>query len=144
LNNNLVPFWRERLLEDQSYHNQLKCRWNELRLSTLKTSTLLNWVDNQSAFLDNAQKINFATWNILHQDLLGNNYVGGSYNKEFIYYKEWLKERLNWMNDNMFGFCDIPNNNYSIFEIQAEVDPNPFNDNIRLGLEAALPTSITL
>ena len=141
---NLVPFWWERLLEDESYQNKLKCRWNELRVTSLRTSTLLKWVDEQAEILNGPQRRNFNTWDILNDDLLGNNYIGGSYDKEITYYKEWLTKRLIWMDDNMFGFCDINNPKFELDKLKASVYPNPFNREINVLFEVAKPTSISI
>ncbi len=141
---NLVPFWWERLLDDEAYQNKLKCRWNELRVSSLRTSTLLKWIDSQVVLLNGAQQRNFTTWDILNLDLLGNNYIGGSYEKEVAYYKAWLTERLSWMDKNMFGFCDIKNPQLEFDNIQASAYPNPFTKDINVLFEVPKPTSISL
>lgn len=142
--NNLVPFWWERLLEDEQYKNQIKCRWNELRTGLLKTENLFNWIDQQTALLDEAQKRNFETWNILNTDITGNNFVGGTYDKEIDYYKNWLSNRLIWMDKNMFGFCDIHQNHLDSTTLHLTAFPNPFTNNLSLQLQVNQPSNLKI
>ena len=96
-----VPFWFERLLEDTTYQNTLKCRWYYLRQSVLKQEKLLNFIDSISYHLDDAMKRNFERWDILGTNVTPNYFVGKNYDEEIFFLKNWIIERLTWMDENI-------------------------------------------
>ena len=85
-----VPFWFERLLEDTTYQNKLKCRWHYLRQSIFQEEEILNFIDSMSDYLDYAQKRNFERWDILGTDVTPNYFVGESYDEEIVFLKTGL------------------------------------------------------
>jgi len=97
----LIPFWWDRLLQDPTFVTQLKERWSILRNSTFSESTILSKIDNYTDTLNKAGAIqnNFKTWNILTTYVWPNNYVGNTYDNENNYLKDWIKDRLVWMDD---------------------------------------------
>lgn len=101
----LVPFWWERLIEDPIYRTELKCRWLGLRNSTLSTETILNYIDDQVKYLDEAPHRNFRRWPILGKDIWPNKNVFKSYSEEITFLKQWITERLDWLDRNMPGDC---------------------------------------
>lgn len=141
---NQVPFWWSKLLEDEQYRNQLKCRWNELRASTLRTKTLNKWIDQQVEVLSNAQVRNFETWNVLSSYVDPNNYIGHTYENEVDYFKTWLNNRLEWMDLNMYGYCDIPLENEQEGALKASVYPTAFHQELTLRVMSNSPSSFTL
>tara|TARA_B100001113_G_scaffold347823_1_gene340803 strand:- start:822 stop:1373 length:552 start_codon:yes stop_codon:yes gene_type:complete len=108
-----VPFWFERLLEDTTYQKKLKCRWNYLRQSVLRDEEILNFIDSISDYLDHAQKRNFERWDILGTDITPNYFVGESYEEEILFLKNWISERLAWM-DKKIPLCNS-NQNVTMF-----------------------------
>jgi len=105
-NAHLVPFWWERLLEDSMFKNELKCRWKYLRQSTLSTASLVGAVDSVAALVDNAQQRNFKRWQILGTYVWPNKYIFSTYKEETDFLKQWLTERLKWLDQNMPGNCN--------------------------------------
>jgi hypothetical protein len=101
--------WR-RLLQDPEYLWQVKCRYNELRSSLLDTARLFAWLDRY-AFdtLSEAQLRHFMRWKILGTNPGGfNAYVASSYPDEMRRVKNWIRNRLNWMDANLQGTCPLP------------------------------------
>ncbi|NOQ74193.1 MAG: T9SS type A sorting domain-containing protein [Crocinitomix sp.] len=118
------PFWWNRLVEDESYTHELNCRWQELRMTTLHTDTILAFVTEMETYLADAAERNFQRWPILGNYVWPNNFVGDTYAEEMGYLRDWTTERLAWMDDNMFGSCEdlsIANNDLQIVKVY----PNP-------------------
>jgi len=99
------PFWFSRLLDDTIYQNKLKCRWEYLRAKTLHKDSLSNFIDSISFYLDSAQQRNFQKWNILGTYVWPNYYIGNTYQGEIDILKDWIEDRLVWLDNNMPGNC---------------------------------------
>ncbi|NNC69852.1 MAG: hypothetical protein HKN90_03415 [Flavobacteriaceae bacterium] len=99
----LVPFWWERLLEDENFVNQLKDRWNILRAGVFSEGAILNKIDNSIETLSEAGAIdkNFSKWAILGTYVWPNKFVGTNYNEETTYLKNWISSRLTWLDTNI-------------------------------------------
>jgi hypothetical protein len=93
------PFWFERLLDDTTYQNKLKCRWEYLRERSFSQDSIFNFIDSISFYLDSAQQRNFQRWNLLSP----------FFQKEIDILKDWLEDRLVWLDSNMPGNCYITN-----------------------------------
>lgn len=129
---NQVPFWWSKLLEDENYRNQIKCRWNELRTSTLRTSKINEWIDQQSKILQEAQERNFKKWPVLSTYVTPNNFVGNTYENEIEYFRNWINNRLEWMDQNMFGTCNIPIQGIEVGSLNASAYPTSFQNELTL------------
>ncbi len=99
------PFWWNRLLQDPNFAHATNCRWQELRQDILHTDSILYWIDTMAVFLDDAQQRNYTKWPILGVYLWPNNFVGATYAEEITYFKDWITQRMIWMDANMFGSC---------------------------------------
>ena len=104
------PFWFERLLDDTTYQNNLKCRWEYLRQNSLDQDSILNFIDSIALYLNDAQQRNFQKWNILGSYVWPNYYVGTTYQDELNFFKTWISSRLIWIDNNIPGNCNIINN----------------------------------
>jgi hypothetical protein len=92
-----IPFYWERLMNDQYFLSQIVMRWSELRLNIFSVDSINSHIDKTVLFMDEAQQRNFDCWPILGEYVWPNYYVGGSYQDEIIYLKNWIKERIDWM-----------------------------------------------
>ncbi len=128
LNAYAAPFWWERLLSDEKFVNDMKCRWQDFRQSELNTDTLLHFIDNKVLELGSAIQRNFDKWKILNTYIWPNEYIGGTHENEINYLKQWLTTRMNWLDENLPGTC----NTNSVAEINKRngllVFPNPFTE----------------
>jgi hypothetical protein len=66
------------------------------------TERLLQNIDNWAKLLDEAQVRNFERWPILGSYVWPNWFIANSYQEEINWMKNWLKNRLTWM-DNQIG-----------------------------------------
>ena len=94
-----VPFWWGRFLQDPSYVSLLKARWVELRGNAFSEASIMSKVDAYTSKLNKANAINrnFQTWEIIGVYVWPNNFVGFTYQDENQYLKNWIKDRLIWM-----------------------------------------------
>ena len=100
-----VPFWWERLLEDPVYVAMVKSRWNELRAGAFSEERILGKIDTYTNTLNKAGAIdqNFNAWKILGTYIWPNNYIGTTYAEENDYLKDWVKDRLSWLDTSING-----------------------------------------
>lgn len=91
--------WWARLMEDPRYETELKLRWTELRQSLLHTDSIMAHIDARIELLGAAVGRNFTKWPILGVWVWPNNFVGPTYETEVHSLKNWIRHRLNWMDD---------------------------------------------
>lgn len=89
--------WYRRLFEDPDFAQRYVDRWTELRATVLATSNVLARVDAMAALLQEAQARNFEKWPILGVAVSPNWYVGDTYAEEVGWMKEWIANRLAWI-----------------------------------------------
>jgi len=122
---NMVPFWWNRLLQDSTFANKLKCRWEDKRQGPLHLDSIYHSIDSFATYLDDAQQRNFNTWNILGTYVWPNNYIGNTYQEEVTYLKTWIANRITWMDNNIPGNCIITGIDDENALASTKVYPNP-------------------
>ena len=99
-----VPFWWNRLLEDEKFVDKLKGRWNQLRSNTLSDNNILTLIEEQYSFLNNENDIinrNFNKWKIFGIYIWPNSFIGNNYYEEIDFLKNWIKERTKWLDESI-------------------------------------------
>ncbi len=87
-----------RLFSDAEFINQLKSIYAHYRTQgILSEEVLLAVVDNYAEQLEASQKLNFTRWNILNSTVHMNPRTYGSYAGEVANVKNFIRERLQWM-----------------------------------------------
>ena len=95
-----VPFWWNKLLEDEKFVDKLKGRWNQLRLNILSDNNILTLIEEQYSFLNNETDIinrNFNKWKIFGIYIWPNSFIGNNYYEEINFLKTWIKNRTKWL-----------------------------------------------
>ena len=94
----VVPFWWHRLLQDKLFVEKLNTRWNTLRQYEFSEIVLIQNINNQVNYLKNTKAVerNFDRWRILNKRIEPND-TKGSHDQEVELIKNWLKQRLIWM-----------------------------------------------
>jgi len=126
-----IPFWWDRLRQDDYFNYELKTRWQELRKGPFHLDNILGYVDSVSIRLSNAQKRNFNRFPILGTWVWPNYFVGNTYEEEINFMKDWITQRIQWMDDQIDQIGDSENfplaNAYEIYAF-----PNPFPDQVTI------------
>ena len=138
------PGWYIRLLQDTTFANELNCRYFNLRNTILDTSNIFSFIDSLSSMLSEPQNRHYTRWPILGINV-GTPEVGiqpTSYSGEIIKFKNWINERLIWLDANMPGNCP----NVSVSENKKTylvTYPNPSSNIVNVYSEASIK-NITL
>jgi len=139
-----VPFWWSRLREDPRYENNLACRWQNLRQTTLSNAWFDNYIDSISGQLMEAQQRNFTQWPILGVYVWPNPWpYPSTYMGEVNALKTWMHNRLSWLDTNMPGECD---KSYGIAEAETKkifgIYPNPAVDKLNIEFRTTRKSSV--
>jgi len=120
-------FWWERALQDHWFANQLHCRWDEVYKTVLSPESMNEMIDSTLMVLDKAIPRNFTRWPILGTYVWPNSFVGTNYLHEMSYLRDWIGDRLNWMNDRWGGMCLVASDQATqlISDPRLKVFPNP-------------------
>ena len=133
--------WWARMMEDLSYRIVFANRWKELRQDAFSTDSVMKYFDNTISFLGEAISRNFERWPILGQYVWPNYFIGTTYEEEINYLKEWITDRLIWMDANVM-LAENVSQNYSRSDIM--IFPNPASDHINLYLYLDLLAEIKI
>jgi len=141
-----VPFWWKRLFSDKEFKNKIKLRWKEFRENELSIPNIMTIIDSITILLSESEERNFERWDILDEYIWPNAYVGGSYENEISYLKNWIINRLNWMDEELDFIDDVSEkekpvaNNYYLIQNY----PNPFNPTSIIRFQIAESGFVTL
>lgn len=87
--------WWGRFFDDPAFVKSYKQRWEELRGQELSEKNLLALVDSQAIQITEAQSRNYQRWTgLVNPD--------GGWETEVQQLKTWIKQRLNWMDTQLF------------------------------------------
>ncbi|HEY0030012.1 MAG TPA: CotH kinase family protein [Bacteroidia bacterium] len=132
---NFVPFWWWQFMSDNAFKDQLKCRWQTLRGSILSFSALYGHIDSMAYYLDESQVRNFTKWPILGTFVSPNpSPVPANYAAEIANLKDWIWQRLTWMDANMPGVCSVGIQEVASLDLIHSY-PNPFINNVTISYD---------
>tara|TARA_B100001250_G_scaffold184306_1_gene158547 strand:- start:1015 stop:2427 length:1413 start_codon:yes stop_codon:yes gene_type:complete len=106
------PIWFQKFLEDTTYVNELNCRWINLRDGILSVDSIFHLADSLIYSTNDARERNFQRWSLSEK----------TYNEKVIELKNWVVERLQWMDQNMFGKCEDLNASSHVKSLIKTVD----------------------
>jgi hypothetical protein len=126
-----VPFWWKKLFGDPDFKVKIALRWQQLRSDEFSTTSIFSVIDSLTVLLDESQQRNFIRWPVLGQSIWPNAYVGQTYYNEINYLKNWISQRIDWMDAELSKIVEVDVeenellNNFSL----SQNYPNPFNPN---------------
>ena len=138
----IIHFWWRKMLRDPAYVDLLKSRWVELRSSVYSDQKVCGYIDSLSMVVEEGATRNFNRWNILNQYVWPNSYIGGSFDEEIAFVKQWMLDRMEWM--------DFTLENYEIPPIavgtgtEVLILPNPFRTETIIEFDAPSSSIIEL
>lgn len=126
----ILPSWLFRMLEVDAVNDQMKCRWESLRMGTFHTDTLMHFIDSMSMVVDESRQRNFERWPVLGEWVWPNPQIGETFQDEVDYLKNWLQARLNWMDQNMPGTCLVSSTISLNEQVKIAAFPVPFSEKV--------------
>jgi hypothetical protein len=123
----LVPFWWRRFMQDPVFKLKLAERWNTLRQDKFSTAAIHGDIDSIYTLLNaESSARNFQAWPVLGQYVWPNEFVGSSFAEEIDYLKEWIENRMDWLDDNM---PKITANEPVVYSFDFDFGTNPVREN---------------
>lgn len=101
-----VPFYWDVLLQDPEYVEQMCNRWTQYRNSNYSNESIINKVDSITSLLRDggALERNEKAWKIFTSSIWGVGYDVNSFDEEITYLKQWIKDRLVFMDQNLLSY----------------------------------------
>ena len=104
---NMKTFVNNIVVNDAAAKSQMLEIWGEARQAGLNEENLFAFIDRWAAELEQSQRLNFLRWPVMNQKVQKNPVIWGSYQAEVDNVKNFIKERLAWM-DNKLGYTYKP------------------------------------
>jgi hypothetical protein len=126
----LIPFWWNRLQQDKAYRSKLAARWESLRGNQFQTGKILAYIDSVATVLNaESQQRNFTRWPVLGQYVWPNYYIGSSFQAEVNWLKNWVVNRMNWLDTNM---PQVITDVEEVLDFELSIYPNPFQQELEV------------
>jgi hypothetical protein len=142
----LMPFWWERFMQDTAYKASLRCRWKQLRQTTLSNQHINFLIDSINTLLGEAQQRHFQRWPTLGQYVWPNpTPIPATYADEISTLKQWLTNRVSWIDNNIpnSGACsDWPVG--AIGTMLVKIYPSPFKNSLTIAVQSKKAQLINL
>ncbi|GAB3498241.1 hypothetical protein GCM10027341_19580 [Spirosoma knui] len=139
-----MPFWWNRLLNDKTFANAVRTKYQTLRKTVLNTERIQRYVDSVATVLTEPRTRNFQRWPVIGTYVWPNGYVGQTYQQEVDYLKEWVRQRLNWMDTAILSLGAMPLANEPQAQFELTIRPNPSSGDVTLQYRLPHPTSLRL
>jgi len=137
-----VPFHWKKMLEDPGFVSELNDEYQRMRKGPWQTEKLMSYIDSLTTVLQESQQRNFQRWPVLGQYIWPNpTPVPTSWMGEVLELKQWLTQRLAWLDSNIPGTITAVEPSIGQ-EISVEVAPNPFVNEAQLRVQTPRPMEI--
>ncbi len=90
--------WIEALMRDKAFRSRVQTRWDQLKG---QFQSIDAYIDAREKALKASQAENFRRWPILDTWVWPNSVVLGSHHAEVDHLRDWLKQRIKWMDKNV-------------------------------------------
>ena len=138
-----IPYWWCTIWSDQSFRWSVQQRWNSLRNNFLSNASVNSLIDSLQSHIGVAADRNFERWPTLGQYVWPNYYIGQTYQDEIDYLRNWIINRMEWMDSELLSIqtemCLIPEQ-FSMNPLY----PNPFNRSVSIRYDIPLDSKIKL
>ncbi len=134
----LVPFWWSRFFSDTSFLSNFRCRWLQLRETSLSDIRINKLIDSIAEWTQEARTRHFNRWPILGVYVWPNvQPVPTTYSGEIAQLKNWFTNRIRWIERNLpfrGGCAVLPPTAYKDLTITAF--PNPFRTQLNISIKS--------
>ena len=122
----------KRMFSDQVLRDSMAVMWNAAREEGRITAEALTaYIDSTAAEMMQSQRLNFMRWPILNQLIQVNPRAGGSYEVEVGWIKEYVENRIPWL-DKMIN-KDADDEEQEVVEIASAEDLEGFANRVNTG-----------
>lgn len=133
------PGWYIRMMQDSSFQNAFRCRWENFRNTILSDSYLNTYIDSVATVLDSAQMRHFEKWGNLGVNTGAPEVEPDptTFSGEITQFKNWLALRIAWLDANIPGntiACGFVGINESKQQNSISIYPNPANQQFTIKL----------
>lgn len=132
-----------RIMQDVEFVEFFQNRWHELRQGMLHNDSLFALMDSMANYIQEPRERNYEVWPVISEYLFFPNYISQTYEEEIRNIKDWLTDRVQWIDDNIDDIY-YPVDIYSAFEdkpvaeyVGFDVYPNPFCDQLSLAITSS-------
>lgn len=101
----ITIWWWPRIMDDHWFRRELRCRWDALYSDLLSSEHLHSILDSSIQVMGASIPRNFERWPIMGLYVWPNSYVGSSYSDEEWYLRNWIDDRLEWLDSKWGGQC---------------------------------------
>jgi len=125
------PLYMTRLLEDKTFSGGIRQRYDQIRDTFMSNQALNHYIDSVTQYLQEAQVRHYQRWEILGENV-GAPEVGpvpDSFEGEISKFKNWIRTRLDWLDQHMPGDLGIPPPDETSI---LRVFPNPAVDQVHV------------
>ena len=138
----VIHFWWTKMWEDPAYRAQLTQRWKMLRSADFTDAKVMGIIDSLVSIVQPAQQRNFKRWPILQEWVWPNAFCCGAYSAHVQYFRNWVLNRLHWMDDSMKTLYIGEYNDRLAFPVK--IFPNPAVGPLTISYYAHFSESIRL
>lgn len=138
-----------RMMQDSTFNNELRCRYEECRRTIFDTANLFHYIDSVRALVHNAQDRHFRKWALLGYSGPAPEMgaIAATYDAELDTMKAWISMRLAWLDENVPGHC-IPAGVALASDVRGVLQcyPNPSHGTITFSgdFDGELPMQLTV
>jgi hypothetical protein len=128
-------YWFRRMMNDPALQNKFSCRWHELRSNRFSDEIIFGYIDSLVVALEDPVRDNFRRWPVLGQYVWPNSFIGNTHEEEIRYLKNWLFDRLHWMDANINESCVEAIDWQKEIDLKLNIYPNPFREELNIEME---------
>ncbi|MDA8820644.1 CotH kinase family protein, partial [Schleiferiaceae bacterium] len=118
------PAWWEKLVNTPAFANAVNCRWNELMTTVWHPDSLAEFISSKAALIAPAVGRNHNRWPTSNPAAV--KYIGLNYEDDVDIMKDFLMQRILWLNANMIGNSCMDSNISKPYDVSFAVDMNPY------------------
>ena len=137
-----MTFWWELLWADPNFKDRVSDRYTSLRQNILSDINIFTKIDSIQGYLGQSVQRNFNRWQILGSYVWPNFYVFDTYNEEVEYLKNWIQNRLIWMDNEI-----LLNSDKDLVSRTFKLEnpyPNPFNPELNINFSIKKRNNVKL
>lgn len=105
-----ILFWWKRMNQDPVFANSVKCRYQIMRAYALDTVRMFHYIDSMANYLNQAQARHYVRWPTLGINVgtPENGPIPVTWAGEIERYKQFYRDRILWLDNNLPGTCNTP------------------------------------